>query len=200
MRVQKIQPKSSAEITIPEDLLGFFREVDGLIKKNDDLVTTESDDLIQAEFVYGGLIEEKTDHFGFTYFPEQGAGPCWSIELKATDIGLICSGEKKTLTLWKCQNPDCRSLFSSANESSSDCDYVDDEETVLKKEILKTLSQSSGPEDWVKRYLASLPEADPLEIIGDYNSQPELGAKWGYFSLTEMRQLIEKQKRQEPNP
>jgi hypothetical protein len=194
MRIQKIQPKSSAEITIPEDLLGFFKEVHDLIRKNDDIVTTESDDLIQSEFAYGGLIEEKTDRFGFIYFPEQGTSPCWSIELTASDIGVISSSKKKTLTLWKCQSLNCRSLFSSAQDACFDCDYVDDE-LVQKNRILSTLSQSSGRQDWVKGYLANLPEAGPLEIIGDYNSQPELGAKWGYFSLSEMQELIEKQKR-----
>jgi len=88
MRVQKIQPKSSAEIPIPEDLLGFFKEVDDLIKKNDDLVTTESDDLIQVEFAYGGLIEEKTERFAFTYFPDKAlarAGQSsWRLRISAS--------------------------------------------------------------------------------------------------------------------
>jgi hypothetical protein len=193
MRIERIQPKINLEVVIPDDLLRFFREVDVLIKQNDDLVTIESDDLIQTEFVYGGLIKEGSDLFGFTYFPEENTRPKWGIELTASEIAEIASGKMQALNLWKCQNPDCGSHFSSANETCFDCDYIDDE-LVERKRVMDTLSQSLTREDWVKGYLKSFPDAHPLGIIGDYNSRAELGKKWGYFSLVGMKTLVEKLK------
>ena len=195
MRIERINPKIAAEVDIGEELVGFFQEVSELIKQNDELTTIPSDDLLQTEFVYGGLTEEGTDIYGFTYFPEQSTRtrlrPTWSILLSASEIESISSGEKKTLTLWKCQNPDCRSFFASKDETCFDCDYIDDEELVEKKRILSTLPQDGGREDWVRAYLANFPDAHPFEVIGDYNSQAQLGEKWGYFSFNDMRKLID---------
>ena len=196
MRIKSIKLKIAEEVVIGDDLQRFFKTVDDLIKQNDYTATTESDDLIQTEFVYGGLIEEGNDLYGFTYFPEQKTRHKWEIALTASEIEAISSGKKKSLTLWKCQNPDCRSFFSWEDESCSDCDYVDDDDLAEKKRILSSLPQGTGREDWAKAYLANFPDADPFEVISDYNSQPQLGEKWGYFSLDEMRALIEKQKNQ----
>ena len=101
MRTEKIQVKITGEVIIPDDLLGFFREVDDLIKHNDEVTIIESDDLIQTKFAYGGLLEEGADRFGFIYFPEENTRPKWSIELTASEIAKIAEGEKRTLTLWK---------------------------------------------------------------------------------------------------
>ena len=191
MRTEKIQAKITGEVLIPDDLLGFFREVDDLIKHNDEVTIIESDDLIQTQFAYGGLLEEGADHFGFTYFPEDNTRPKWNIELTASEIAEIAGGRKRTLTLWKCQNPNCRSFFSSESETCFDCDYIDDE-LEEKQRVLNMLSQSPTREGWVEGYLKYFPDAHPLGVIGDYNSQVQLGKKWGYFSLNEMQNLVEK--------
>jgi len=52
-------------------------------------------------------------------------------------------------------------------------------------------------EEWVKSYLKQHPKAQPLEIIGAYNSHRELGEQWGYFSLREMKRLVAKIKSDE---
>lgn len=195
MRTENIKPKISFEQVIPEDLLGFLREVHELITHNDELTTIESYDLLQTEFIYGGLIEEGTDLFGFTYFPEGNTRPKWEIELAASEIAAISAGEKRTLALWKCQNPNCRSFFSSKNGTCFDCDYIDDERDE-KQEVLNGLSESLTRDEWVEKYLKHFPDEHPLGIIGDYNSQPQLGKNWGYFSLSEMESLIEKLKEQ----
>jgi hypothetical protein len=197
-RTEKIQVKITGEVIIPDDLLGFFREVDDLIKHNDEVTIIESDDLIQTEFAYGGLLEEGADRFRFTYFPEENTRPKWNIELTASEIAKIAEGEKRTLTLWKCQNPNCRSFFSSESETCFDCDYVDDGQEE-KQRVLNMLSQSPTRESWVEGYLKDFPDAVPLEVICDYNSQVHLGKKWGNFSLNEMQNLIEKLRDQNAN-
>jgi len=52
-------------------------------------------------------------------------------------------------------------------------------------------------EEWVRSYLKQHPQAQPLEIIGAYNSHRELGEQWGYFSLREMERLVAKIKSDE---
>ena len=190
MRVERIQPKTAEEIAVPDDLLALFQDVDDLIKQNDELVTIESDDLIQTDFAYGGLIEEGADRFSFCYFPEMSTRPKWTIELTASEIAEISNGKKKKLFLWKCQNPLCKSLFSSADEPCFDCDYVNDS-LEEKNIVLSRLSQCLTREDWVRGYLTNYRDAEALQIIGDYNSQ-KLGERWGYLSLSEMQELMEK--------
>jgi hypothetical protein len=127
MRIERIQPKITAALPIPDDLMDFFKEVNDLIKQNDELAIIESDDLIQTEFAYGGLIEAGGDRYSFVYFPEEKTRPKWTVELTASEIAEISSGKKKTLNLWKCQNMECRSFFSSETGACFDCDYVDEE-------------------------------------------------------------------------
>jgi hypothetical protein len=190
MRVERVQPKRTKEVSIPANLLEFFQYVDHLIKQKDDLATIESDDLIQTEFVYGGLIETDSDEFGFTFSPKPKTRSKWEIELTASEIADISLGKKKTLALWECQNPDCESLFPSESYACFDCDYVDDE-LDAKNAVLNRLAESPTREEWVRGYLINYPDAHSFEIIGAYNSQEELGKRWGYFSLNEMRDLLE---------
>lgn len=180
MRVERKQAKIFTEVAIPVRLLEFFQDVNHLIEQRDDSTTIESDDLIQAEFACGGLIDEGSDHFGFTYFPaKEDTRHTWTFELTASEIADISQGKKKTLVLWGCQNPKCGSLFSSENDACFDCDYVDDERDE-KDIVLNSLSQSLTREDWVRNYLTNYPNANPFEIIGDYNST-RLGERWGTF-------------------
>ena len=190
MRVEKIQQKISQEVTIPEELRSFLQEVDELIRQQDELATTESDDLLQAERAYGGLIEEGTDRYQFTYFPGEDTRPTWELEMTATEISAIAKGQIAALSLWRCPNINCGSHFASAEGVCFDCDYLD-EELDRKKVILKTLLQSVSKEEWVKGYLRHYPDAHPLQIIGDYNSQGQLGNKWGFFTLGEMQALVQ---------
>ncbi|HKY27809.1 MAG TPA: hypothetical protein VJM12_07685 [Pyrinomonadaceae bacterium] len=75
MREERKQPKIAKEVAIPVDLLEFFQDVHHLIEQRDDSTTIESDDLIQTEFIYGGLTEEGSNHFSFTYFPTAKYSP-----------------------------------------------------------------------------------------------------------------------------
>lgn len=193
MRIERIQTKIADELPIPDDLMDFLQEVNNLIEQNDEIAIIESDDLIQTEFAYGGLIEEGTDRYSFVYFPEEKTRPKWTIELTASEIAEISIGKKKTLYLWKCQNMECKSFFSSETGACFDCDYVDDE-LDARNRILNILSQSLTREEWVRDYLISFPDAHPLAIIGDYNLQVQLNKDWGYFSLHEMESLIEQLK------
>src|SRR5688572_26891414 len=127
MRTQNIKPKIADEVRIPKNLVQFFREVHQLIEKRHELVTTSSDDLIQAEFAYGGLMEDGGDRFSFTYFPRKSTEASWEFELSAADIAAIARRKQKTLRLWRCHTPGCAYRFGSAADTCIDCDYTDDE-------------------------------------------------------------------------
>jgi hypothetical protein len=126
MRTKNVKPKIAEEVAIPERLVAFLREVHELIEQDDDAATIESDDLLQTEFAYGGLLEEDGDEFGFTYFSDEGARAKWEFELSASDIAAIAQGDRDTLRLWRCRTPGCRNRFGSPDEACFDCDYVDD--------------------------------------------------------------------------
>jgi hypothetical protein len=43
----------------------------------------------------------------------------------------------------------------------------------------------------VGQYLKQFPDAQPLAIIGDYNSDPDFTKRWKPFSLSEMQALVQ---------
>ncbi len=98
----------------------FLGEVHRLIEQGHELVTTSSDDLIQADFAYGGLIQEGGDRFSF--FPDEGTEPSWAFEVSASDIAAIAKGHQKTLPLWRCPMPSCSYRFGSADQTCIVCD------------------------------------------------------------------------------
>ncbi|MCA9016167.1 MAG: hypothetical protein KDA77_12615 [Planctomycetaceae bacterium] len=130
MRREQKRPKSQQTISIPNDFKEFMQFVHEMIETKDESALIESDDLLQSENAYGGLSQEGTQQYGFTYFPEafaveKGRRPKWELELDAVDIATICEGSKSTLTLWSCQNPDCQCLFSDPDDTCFYCDYVE---------------------------------------------------------------------------
>lgn len=191
MRKQNIKPKLSAEVKIPKKLKQFFREVSRLIKDSHEIVTTASDDLIQADFAFGGLIQDGGDRFSFTFFPAKGTEPSWTFELSTAEIASIADGGKKTLQLWRCKNANCENRFGQADDTCFECDYID-EEKEEKTSILDRLRTCKNQEEWVKAYLHHFPTAHELMIIGDYNSDRNLQKQWGSFSLTEIQALVKR--------
>ncbi len=189
MRTQNIKPKVFEAVIIPKNLVQFFREVSGLIKESHEIVTTSSDDLIQADFAVGGLIEDGGDQFSFTFFPAEGTEPKWTFDVSTADITSIAVGKKKTLRLWRCKNPTCENRFGQADATCFDCDYIDDEKD-KKASILKSLRKCNSREEWVRTYLRHFPTARELEIIGDYNADRDLPKQWAAFSLVKMQALV----------
>lgn len=123
MSVPNPKPKRQEILALPPELTPFFQEVHALIAREDDLAMWESDDLLQAESIYGGLINQDGTAYGFTYFPEESVETEWEIVLDKTDIESIAKGEKTTLSLWACQFPECGSKFSDENQLCFEHDY-----------------------------------------------------------------------------
>ena len=188
MRLEKPNPKKLTQVEVPADLRQFLEEVADLIEARDESTLIESDDLLQCEFAYGGLIEEGAPVYGFTYFPRKAVSrKTWELEFSAHEISEIADRSIDKLELWACEDESCGSMFSSANYLCSDCDYVDDE--VQEVRVLPS-GDFSSRRDWALAYFALHPDADPFEMIGDYNGKTELGLALGYFSLNEAQEIL----------
>jgi hypothetical protein len=116
------KPKAKETVPLPIDLREFLQEVHQLIEDGDEAAIYESDDMLQAESVYGGLTEEGGTCYGFTYFSERytdikpeeaGEWAEWELSLEKSEIAEIAAGEKFDLVLWACQVPLCRNKFSN---------------------------------------------------------------------------------------
>ncbi len=57
MRKRRVRPKVRQTVSNPVNLQEFLHEVNELIETQDDAATIESDDLLQCECAYGGLID-----------------------------------------------------------------------------------------------------------------------------------------------
>ena len=127
MREKRPRPKVKEQVRIPANLLEFLREVHELIEAQDEAATVESDDLLQCECAYGGLVQVGTDSYGFTYFPGDGVRDKWEVELRAIEIRYIADGATTELELWACSDSTCQSKFSDPADTCSICDWVEQE-------------------------------------------------------------------------
>ncbi len=126
MRRKQKQDKLKQVVAIPADLFEFICHVHEMIETNDESAFIESDDLIQCEVAYSGLIEQGGIRYGFTYFPKQGIRQKWEFELDIVDIANISEEVTTTLVLWGCKDANCCSMFSDPEDTCFYCDYIDD--------------------------------------------------------------------------
>ena len=85
----------------------------------------------------------------------------------------------------------CLLLFSSRRPENRRLLPPDVSDT-NKANALLSFRAAKTREEWVERYLKRFPNAHPLTIIGDYNSDVEFTKRWKPFSLSEMQTLITK--------
>lgn len=126
MRVARIKEKKLEKTELTAKLIHFFKKLDKEIKDELQHTQIESGDLIQANFIYGGLIEEGGDRYIFTYFPRVGTKNKWELELTKLQIERIAKGNIKTIDLWACQQDGCGSKFMDKNGTCFYHDYHDD--------------------------------------------------------------------------
>jgi hypothetical protein len=127
MRTLNRQPKVKVDMPIPAEFASFLSAVHELIVKEDECATLESDDLLQCESAYGGLIKKGGSEYSFVFFPEEGIRVKWEVELSTTEIQQVANKELSSLVLWQCKDPECRCAFSSTKESCFYCDWKDDQ-------------------------------------------------------------------------
>ena len=127
---QHSETKRQDIVPIPTDLLAFLRKVHSLISGNDNAAMRASDDLLQSECAYGGLITQGGTQYGFTYFPDIDEQqdveepPTWELLLDKSEIEDVAVGRQKQLTLSSCQVAECGNKFSDEN---GQCFQHDDE-------------------------------------------------------------------------
>lgn len=194
MRTLQQKPKVLTQVEIPPDLRAFLKEVADLIEVGDEATTIESDDLIQCDYAYGGLCEEGTDEYGFTYFPRKGTKTTWDFVLSAAQISEVAADNIATLELWACTDDNCGSMFPNSSWSCSYCDYVDDDPPKIPT------GEFRSRRDWALAYFALNPDAHPFEMIGAYNGNDQLDDSLGYFSLQEAMEIQSAFQSGEKNP
>ena len=190
MTAEQPKPKKFTPVEAPPDLRQFLREVAERIDDGDEATLVESYDLLQCEYAFGGLADEETGAYEFTYFPRKGIKTKWEFGLSAKEMHEVAEGERE-LELWACEDENCGSMSSWPDVPCSNCDY----ERELR--ALPT-GDFSTRGDWALAYYALHPDAHPFQMIGDYNGETELGTSLGYFSLneaTELQKIFESLKR-----
>ena len=111
----------SVTVDLPEELAAFLASVSKMIDEGDELAMIESDDLLQAERMFGGRIEEDDDDWGFTYSPSIDDDARWELVFSRTQLAAIARGQVQTLELFACENPRCKFLRSDRTMTCSSC-------------------------------------------------------------------------------
>jgi hypothetical protein len=184
MRTARPKPKNLTQVNVPLNLREFLRKVATLIEGRDESAMVLSDDLLQGDRTYGGLIDDRAGEYGFTYFPGEGVRTKWELQLTADQIRAIAHGRVRRLELWACTDDGCGSMFPSANELCFYCDYVDEGVPTLPGGEFNTRR------DWALAYFALHPDCHPLQMIGAFNGEVELARRLGRFSLDEARGIL----------
>ena len=128
MRREVPKKKVRQQVELPPYLVQFFAEVHQLVLAGDEAATTSSDDLIQADRAYGGLMRDGGADYQFVYFPDKrGVRNKWEFTLSSRAIRDIASGKRTALTLWACASPECGCKFSDPKETCFYCDYEEDD-------------------------------------------------------------------------
>lgn len=126
MRVKQVKDKVKQEVAIPEELSKFLKHVYELILAKDPLVTTQSDDLLQNDFIWGGLNYSSNIEYGFTYTPTQEKNNKWELGFTVDQLKDIYEGKIQNLTLYACQS--CNNKFYSLNLTCKNCDWAESNE------------------------------------------------------------------------
>jgi hypothetical protein len=117
-------PKSRVQEPLPGPLLDFLRDVHARIESGDERTRLPSDDLLQSEHAYGGLLRGTEQHYSFTYFPVVGGQATWGLRLTAEDIADLAWGGVEAVELWSCSNSTCGHRFPTAESTCTECDWV----------------------------------------------------------------------------
>ena len=127
--IRVAKPKVQEVLPIPSDLHAFLKEVHRLILAEDNFAMWESDDLLQADGVYGGLNDQDGTEYGFTYYSGEYTDvkyenqATWEITLDRTEIEKIADSQITTLMLWACQVPQCGNKFTNSDNLCYYHDY-----------------------------------------------------------------------------
>ena len=126
--MRKCAPKLKIleKVAIPDDLKAYVSGIQHLIDEDAEEIKIESDDLIQSQTAYGGLLEEEGREFGITYFPEHeenGVRHKWELIFTKDAVSEISQGKKGFLELWSCTAPECHCRFQVEDETCFYCDY-----------------------------------------------------------------------------
>lgn len=182
MRVLNKKPKLQVAEEIPRELREFLIQVRELILEGSEEATVESDDLIQCERAYGGLIEEGGSEYGFTYFPGGGVEHSWEMTLSVSQIHRITAGSIQSLDFWKCESESCSSRFASSCESCFDCDYMEIEPYLPAQSISEKM-------EWGKEFFRLNPKAEGFHLREVLQQNSKLSECWGDFSNDELSEL-----------
>ena len=139
MRIKKVNEKKLEKVEIPSRLRKFFGWVSEALALKEECTQIPSDDLIQDDYTYGGLIHEGGKEYSFTYFPTEGNKNIWEFQLSAEQIGQIAEGKLTTLDLWACTQEDCQSKFQNSSDTCFYHDYYDDDEEEKPIDIAKLI-------------------------------------------------------------
>src|SRR5262245_47701354 len=125
-----ITPKIPVSVGVPAIFRKFMRQVARRIAAREKETTIESDDLLQCDCIFGGLVDSTRKKFGFCYFHDDGVerdeddDVTWHVILDATQIQAIADGSLRSLQLWRCVNVSCGCRHSSVDGYCANCDSV----------------------------------------------------------------------------
>ena len=126
------KPKTQVTEAFPPAFVKFMKEVDAKIERGDPSTTIESDDLLQCDHTFGGLVDVNEAIFGFEYvaedqddddgFSHDGFPVAWHYLLTREQIRQITENKLSTIPMWRCTK-DCGRRATTPQWYCPECDF-----------------------------------------------------------------------------
>lgn len=119
--------KVSVVEPIPNAFVEFLSEVHSKILAREKEALIESDDLLQCEHAFGGLVDKDKRLFGFQLFvggdDRDLENLTWDFLLEEKTIAQIVSGKVSRMQMWRCHN-DCGRRATVKDWYCPECDFL----------------------------------------------------------------------------
>ncbi|MFO0975712.1 MAG: DUF1559 domain-containing protein [Planctomycetaceae bacterium] len=119
------KPKIAVQCPIPSEFADYMHQVAAQIAQGERAaVSICSDDLLQSKTIscYGGLFDVANKLYGFCFTNTENS--TWYLQLHRSEIESIGARKLTHLSLWRCDNDNCTSLFPVESNYCSRCDSL----------------------------------------------------------------------------
>ncbi|MCU0713260.1 MAG: hypothetical protein MUC43_14460 [Pirellula sp.] len=173
--------KSMEQISepVPPALRLFLQEVAEQIRVGSPSTKIPSDDLLQCDVAYGGLLDQGGTRYGFAYFHSADRRPSWYLMLESDQIQKIADGIATELLLWKCDLKRCPTRSTMPDFQCSYCEFW--ENASVSRPKTEEEGACNEFDDWLALFTRVNPWATGVDAYNAYRNTPGLEERLGEY-------------------
>lgn len=164
---------------IPTALRLFLQDVAEQIRARSPSTRIPSDDLLQCDVAYGGLLDPNGTSFGFAYFHSADRSPSWYLTLESDQIQQIADGTITELMLWKCDLKRCPTRSTAPDFECTYCEFW--ENAPVSRPKTEEEDACDDFDEWFALFTRLNPWATSVDVYNAYPNTPGLEERLGEY-------------------